>query len=65
VILAEQTHRAACLANRHERVKAVAVRDAGEMRAIRKQLRANTWCIDPSGRSWFELRSRLKSITDD
>src|SRR5690606_12225821 len=62
-ILATQTHRAACLANRNEQVKAVAIRDAGDVRTIRKQLRTNVWCLDPTGRSWFELRTLLRAIT--
>jgi hypothetical protein len=56
VILAEQTHRATCLANRNEKVKAVAVAEVSCVMAVRKQLRANVWCIDPSHRNWFELR---------
>lgn len=64
VVLAEQTHRAACLANRNARLKAVAVRDAGDVRAIKLQLRANVWCIDPTGRSWFELRNLFRAVTD-
>lgn len=64
VMLATQTHRAACLANRNEQVKAVAIRDAGDVRTIRKQLRANVWCLDPAGKSWFELRTLLRTITD-
>ena len=62
VILAEQTHRAACLANRNDAVKAVAVRDAADVPVVRKQLRANVWCVDPSGRSWFELKNLLRAI---
>jgi hypothetical protein len=62
VILAEQSHRAACLANRHEKVKAVAIRDAAEVKAIGRQLKANVWCIDPTGRSWFELRNLFRAI---
>jgi len=62
VILAEQTYRAACLANRNDAIKAVAVRDAADVRVVRKQLRANVWCVDPSGRSWFELRNLMKAI---
>jgi hypothetical protein len=65
VILATQTHRAACLANRNEQVKSVAIRDAGDVRAARKQLRANVWCLDPVGRSWFELRTLLRTVTDN
>ena len=63
VILAEQTHRAVCLANRSTAVKAVTIRDAGEIAVVRRQLRANVWCIDPTARSWFELRNLLSAIT--
>lgn len=65
VILAEQTHRAACLANRNERAKAVAICDGSDVRSIRNQLRANIWCLDPTGRSWFELRNTLKAISEN
>ncbi len=62
VILAEQSHRAACFANRHERVKAAAIRDAAEVKLIGKQMKTNVWCIDPTGRSWFELRNIFRAI---
>ncbi|MEW4529096.1 hypothetical protein [Maioricimonas sp. JC845] len=62
LIFAEQTHRAACLANRNSKVKAVAIRDVLDVKAIRKQLRANVWCIDPADMSWFELRQLLRTI---
>ncbi|MBX3436020.1 MAG: hypothetical protein KF861_00795 [Planctomycetaceae bacterium] len=64
-IFAEQTYRAACRANRNERVKAVAVRDAGDVRNVRTQLKANVWCVDPTGRSWFELRQLHRAIVGD
>jgi hypothetical protein len=62
VILAEQTHRAACLANRGEKVKAASVRTVQDVKAVRQQLRANTWCIDPTGLSWFELKRLFDSL---
>lgn len=62
VILAEQSHRAACLANRHEKVKAAAIRDAADVKVIAKQLKCNVWCLDPTGRSWFELRNVFRAI---
>ena len=62
IIFAEQTHRAACLANRHERVKAVAIQSAQEVKQIRRQLRANVWCLDPGARSFFELKTLLQQI---
>jgi hypothetical protein len=65
VIFAEQVHRAACLANRHEAIKAVAVRDVVDVAVIRKQLRANVWCLDPTGRGYFELRNILKAAGAD
>ncbi|WP_437225689.1 hypothetical protein SH661x_004184 [Planctomicrobium sp. SH661] len=65
VILAEQTHRAACLANRHEKVKAVAVRDVSDVKAVRKELRANVWCIDSGSRSYFELKNLIQQIQNE
>jgi len=65
VILAEQTHRAACLANRNEKVKAVAVSERSEIKAVRKQLRANVWCIDPTGRAYFERKNLLRQLWND
>jgi len=62
VIFAKQTHRTACLANRHSAVKAVAIRDAADVHAVQRQLRANVWCVDPTGRTYFELRNVLKAI---
>lgn len=62
VILAEQTHRAACLANRNEKVKAVAIQDVGGVRTVRHQLRVNAWSVDPTRLSWFELRNILRAI---
>ncbi len=63
LIFVEQTHRAACFANRNEKVKAVVVNDTGDVRAVRKQLRANVWCLDPTDRSYFELKNVLRAIT--
>ncbi len=62
VILAEQAHRVACLSNRNESINAVAVSEIGGIRNIKQQLRANVWCVDPTGRSWFELRNLLRAI---
>lgn len=64
VILCEQSLRAACLANRSDKVKAAPVSGAGDVRMARRQLKVNTWCLDPSPLSYFELRNILKAITD-
>ena len=63
VILAAQTHRAACLANRSDKVQAVAINDAADIPSIRKQLRVNAWCVDPTDKSWFELHRLLSFLT--
>lgn len=60
VIVTEQTHRAACLANRNASVKAAAIREPGDIRLIRRQLKVNVWCVDPEGKSAFELRTLLR-----
>ncbi|MEZ6066789.1 MAG: hypothetical protein R3B90_14030 [Planctomycetaceae bacterium] len=62
VIAAEQTYRAACLANRHGSVKAVGVNNAFDVKQVRQQLRANVWCINPKDKSWYELRQVFKAI---
>jgi hypothetical protein len=55
VIFAAQHHRAACLANRNATVKAAAISSFDDLRAVQEQLRVNVLCIDPTGRSDFEL----------
>ena len=62
VILAEQTHRAACLANRDDKVKAVAIQDAGDVRTARKQLRVNTWSLNPTNLTWFVLKNVIRAM---
>ncbi|MCA8998789.1 MAG: hypothetical protein KDA36_07815 [Planctomycetaceae bacterium] len=62
LIACEQTYRAACLANRHSAVKAVPIRDVGDIKMARRQLRANVWCLPPTGRSYFELRNLVREI---
>ena len=61
-IFAEQAHRAACFANRNEKVRAVVAGNVGDVIEIRKQIRANVWCVNPTGRSYFELRNLFNAI---
>jgi hypothetical protein len=63
VVCAEEIHRTACLANRNERVKAAIVNELGDIKAVRQQLRANIWCLDPSSRSYFELKKLFHEIS--
>jgi hypothetical protein len=55
LIFAAQHHRAAALANRNAAVKAVAVSSFDDLRGALEQIRANVLCLDPTGRSDFEI----------
>src|SRR5262249_13793454 len=63
VLLTSEPAMSACRANRNPRVRAAEVRDARTLAAVRRQLGANLLCIDPSGRSYFELRKLLADCT--
>jgi hypothetical protein len=63
VILAKQHFRAACRSNRHDKVRAVPVGNPAEVQAAREQLRLNVIAIDPTGRSYFELKNTLTAFT--
>jgi hypothetical protein len=61
-IFATQHYRAACFANRHERVKAVAVATVDELQKAAAQMRVNVVSIDPTSRSDFEIRRILDAV---
>ncbi len=63
VILSKQHFRAACRANRHDKVRAAPVSCPAEVQAAREQLRLNVIAIDPTGRSYFELKNTLNAFT--
>ncbi|RLS55372.1 MAG: hypothetical protein DWH91_09460 [Planctomycetota bacterium] len=63
VILAKQHFRAACRANRHDKVRAVPVSNPADVQSSREQLRLNCIAIDPTGRSYFELKNTISSFT--
>jgi hypothetical protein len=62
-IFATQNYRAACRANRNDRVRAVALKAVDELAIATSQLRVNTVCIDPTGRPEFELRRWLEAMS--
>ena len=63
VILVQQHFRAACRANRNDKVRAVPVTCPAEVKAAREQLRLNVIAIDPTGRSYFELKNTITAFT--
>jgi hypothetical protein len=62
VVLTSEPEVVACLANRNEKVKAAVVADAATVARVKSGLGGNVFVIDPSGRSFFELRIMLKQI---
>lgn len=60
VILTAEPARAACGANRHHAIRAAELNNTAQLASLRKQLGPNVYCIDPRGRSPFELRNLLQ-----
>lgn len=63
VIVSKQHFRAACRANRNDKVRAVPLSSPAEVKAAREQLRLNVIAIDPTSRSYFELKNILGAFT--
>ncbi|MCC7422736.1 MAG: hypothetical protein IT428_20845 [Planctomycetaceae bacterium] len=63
ILLTHQTLVAACKANRNAKVRAAAIRTVADLNEARRQLAPNLICLDPAGKSYFELRNLLKTST--
>lgn len=63
VILSKQHFRAACRANRNDKIQAIPVSDPAGVKSAREQLRLNVIAIDPTGRSYFELKNTITAFT--
>jgi len=62
VVLTSEPEVVACLANRNEKVKAAVVADAAAVARVKSGLGGNVFVIDPTGRSFFELRNMLRQV---
>jgi len=62
VVLTGSPELAACLANRCERIHAVALRDVTALSDIRRQFQPNLIAIDSVNKNTFELRQTLKAV---
>jgi hypothetical protein len=62
VILCKSPAAAACRANRNSRIRAAVATSSAEIREIAGAMGANLYCIDPTGKSSFELRNMLREI---
>lgn len=61
-ILTDEPERAACRANRNDRIRAAAVTSVADVKRIKTQLGANLFAVAPGERSFFELRNLLRAI---
>jgi len=62
VVLTSEPEVVACLANRNEQVKAAVVADAAAVARVKSGLDGNVFVVDPTGRSFFELRNILRRV---
>ena len=60
VILSEFAEIIACRANRNERVRAAVVSDRKQLELTMQHLGANVVCINPTGRTFIEMRNLLR-----
>jgi hypothetical protein len=61
-ILTDDPERAACRANRNDRIRAAAVGSVADVKRINTQLGANLFALAPAERSFFELRNLLRAV---
>jgi len=62
VIITRKPEAAVCRANRNPNVRGAVVVTAARVKAIKAQLGANLFAVDPTDRSAFELRNLLREI---
>jgi hypothetical protein len=62
VVFSDEPELIACLANRNERVRAVAVPGTAGLERLRASMKPNLFATSPEGRSEFEIVRLLKTI---
>lgn len=62
LVLTSKPEAVACRANRNEKVRAAGIATVARIRAIRNDLQANVYAIDPSNVSAFELKKLMQEI---
>ncbi|WP_417375022.1 hypothetical protein [Gimesia maris] len=62
VLFASTAEKAACLANRNQKIRAAAVQDVNHLREVISQLGPNLICVNPKQKSFIELRNLVKTF---
>lgn len=63
-VLTDQAELVACQVNRNERIRAAVVADVTAVERVRESMEANFICINPTGKSFIELRNILKRFQE-
>lgn len=62
VLFTSKSAAAACRANRNRKIRAAVVMGEACVRAVRRQMGANLLCVDPTGRTAWELKTILREL---
>ncbi|QDT29737.1 hypothetical protein [Gimesia panareensis] len=62
VLFASAAEKAACLANRNQKVCAAAIQDVNHLRTVVAQMSPNLICVNPEQKSFMELRNLMKTF---
>ncbi|MFI4851176.1 MAG: hypothetical protein ACIAZJ_18840 [Gimesia chilikensis] len=62
VLFVSAAEKAACLANRNQKICAAAIQDVNHLRTVVSQMSPNLVCINPEQKSFIELRNLMKAF---
>ncbi|WP_299463615.1 hypothetical protein [uncultured Gimesia sp.] len=62
VLFASAAEKAACLANRNQKVRAAAIQDVNHLRTVFTHMSPNLICVNPDKKSFIELRNLIKTF---
>lgn len=62
VLFVSAAEKAACLANRNQKICAAAIQDVNHLRTVVSQMSPNLVCVNPEQKSFIELRNLMKAF---
>lgn len=62
VVVSLMPERVACDVNRNRRIRAAVIETASRLQTISQNMKTNCLCINPAGKSYFELRNLMRAI---
>jgi len=63
ILFSQRAEVVSCLANRNNQVRAAVVQNVQHWKEIKQHLNSNVCCINPAGRSSYEIQNLLNQIT--